>query len=97
VFAEDAGQAFNSMGKSYGLFSGMHSVAFLKVSTNLPGLAEKTDYYGECLMLDLTDMGLETCWVDGAFDRRQFGSAVAVSGSVNSETPESLDLTAIRN
>ncbi len=72
VFVEDAGEAFNSMRKSYGLFSGVRSVAVLKGAADFPNLAEKIGYYGERLMLDLTDMGLGTCWVGGTFDRKQF-------------------------
>lgn len=71
-FVEDAGEAFNSMRKSYGLFSGVRSVVVLKGAENAPDLAEKIGYYGERLMLDLTDMGLGTCWVGGTFDRKHF-------------------------
>lgn len=72
VFVEDAGEAFNSMWKSYGLFSGVRSVVVLKGDKGTIDLAEKIGYYGEKLILDLTDMGLGTCWVGGTFDRRQF-------------------------
>ena len=72
AFAEDAGKAFTSMRKSYGMFSGVRSVIVLKGAADLPDLAEKLGYYGEQLMLDLTDMGLGTCWVGGTFDRGQF-------------------------
>ncbi len=71
-FVEDAGEAFNSMRKSYGMFSGVRSVVVLKGAEDTPDLAEKIGYYGERLMLDLTDMGLGTCWVGGTFDRKQF-------------------------
>lgn len=72
AFVEDAGEAFNAMRKSYGLFSGVRSVVVLKGPTSLPDLAEKIGYYGEQLMLDLTDLGLGTCWVGGTFDRKHF-------------------------
>ena len=71
-FTENAGEAFSSMKKSYGLFSGVRSAAVLKGPADLPDLAEKIGYYGERLVLDLTDMGLGTCWTGGTFDRRQF-------------------------
>ncbi|MDY4190925.1 MAG: nitroreductase family protein [Oscillospiraceae bacterium] len=72
TFVENAGEAFCSMPRSYGMFSGVRSVVVLKGAADLPDLAEKTGYYGERLMLDLTDMGLGTCWVGGTFDRGQF-------------------------
>ncbi len=72
VFVEDAGEAFSSMRRSYGMFSGVRSALVLKGPEHLPDLAEKIGYYGERLVLDLTDMGLGTCWVGGTFDRSHF-------------------------
>ena len=72
ALAEDAGEAFGSMRRSYGMFSGVRSVVVLKGAADLPDLAEKIGWYGEKLILDLTDMGLGTCWVGGTFDRGQF-------------------------
>lgn len=72
LFVEDASEAFSSMRKSYGLFSGVRSVLVLKGAEDIPDLAEKIGYYGERLILDVTDMELGTCWVGGTFDRRQF-------------------------
>ncbi len=72
AFVEDAGAAFHSMRKSYGLFSGVRSVIVLKGTADIADFAEKIGWYGERLMLDLTDMSLGTCWVGGTFDRKQF-------------------------
>ena len=58
TFVEDAGEAFCSMKRSYGMFSGVRSVVVLKGAADLPNLAEKTGYYGERLMLDLAAMDL---------------------------------------
>ena len=41
-FVEDTGEAFNSIRKSYGMFSGVRSAVVLKGAANMPDLAEKT-------------------------------------------------------
>lgn len=68
-FSENSGEAFSSMRKTYGMFSGVSSLFIMKGNSNDPDLAEKIGYFGESLVLDVTDMGLGTCWVAGTFDK----------------------------
>lgn len=71
-FIDDASAAFSSMKKSYGMFAGVRSVIVMKGKNDDKDLAEKIGYYGEELILNLTDMGLGTCWVAGTFDKSKF-------------------------
>lgn len=64
----DAAAAFAGA-KSYGMFSGVRGVFVLKGSKDLPHLKEKAGYYGEKLILEMTRLGLGSCWVGGTFDR----------------------------
>lgn len=74
-YLPDAATAFASRRKTYGMFSGVRAVVVLKGPTDAPDLAERIGYYGERLVLDITDLGLGTCWVAGTFDRKQFAIA----------------------
>lgn len=69
IFVEDGSKAFNSFGKSYGMFKGVRSIILLKGEKADPNLKEKVGYYGEILALEATKLGLGTCWVGGTFDR----------------------------
>lgn len=69
---EDASNAFSSMKKSYGMFSGVKACLVLKGNQKDPDLKEKVGYYGEEIVLYMTDLDLGTCWVAGTFDRSQF-------------------------
>lgn len=71
-FIEDGSVAFHSIRKSYGLFANVHSLLLMKGDTADKDLCEKIGYYGEDIILDLTDMGLGTCWVGGTFDKDTF-------------------------
>lgn len=62
------GAAAFSLGKSYGMFHGVHTLMVLKGPETLPYLREKVGWYGEKLVLLATAMGLGTCWVGGTFD-----------------------------
>lgn len=72
AFALDASAAFASMRKTYGMFSGVRAALVMKGPAADPNLAEKIGYYGEELVLWLTELGLGTCWVAGTFDREAF-------------------------
>lgn len=74
-FIEDGNSAFASAKKTYGLFPGVVSIIALKGKRRDADLSEKVGYYGERLVLDITDMGLGTCWVGGSFDRDKVESA----------------------
>lgn len=69
AFLEDGSNAFQKLRKSYGLFTNVRSVILMKGKKGLKNLKEKVGYYGEALVLAITDLGLGTCWVGGAFDR----------------------------
>lgn len=68
AYMEDGSEAFASLRKSYGMFSGVRTLIVLKGQPQ-EHLAEKIGYYGEELVLFLTDLNLGTCWVAGTFDR----------------------------
>lgn len=67
-FLEDGSEAFANLKKSYGLFTNVRSLVLMKGSHTDPLLKEKIGYYGEVLVLEMTKLGLGTCWVGGTFD-----------------------------
>ena len=70
-FIEDGSDAFSSLIKSYGIFSNVHSLVLLKGKKE-QDLKEKCGYYGEELVLNLTNLNLGTCWVGATFDKNKF-------------------------
>lgn len=71
-YIDDGSEAFKSMKKSYGMFKNVRSVILMKGLKTDINLKEKIGYYGEELILDITDLGLGTCWVAGTFDESVF-------------------------
>ncbi len=71
-FMENAGKEFGSFGKTYGMFKNVRSVLVMKGSKIDPDLREKCGYYGESIVLDLIDAGIDSCWVGGTFDKAGF-------------------------
>lgn len=69
TFLEDGSNAFHKLRKSYGLFTNVRSIILMKGKKELENLKEKIGYYGEDLVLAITDLGLGTCWVGGTFDK----------------------------
>lgn len=69
TFLADGSQAFQKLSKSYGLFTNVRSLIVMKGKKELQDLKEKLGYYGEDLVLAITDLGLGTCWVGGTFDK----------------------------
>ncbi|MFT4144152.1 MAG: nitroreductase family protein [Mobilitalea sp.] len=69
AFVEDGSSAFQKLRKSYGLFVNVRSVILMKGIKGDKNLKEKIGYYGEDLVLAITDLGLGTCWVGGTFDK----------------------------
>ena len=62
-------EAFNSLSKSYGMFTGVKNyIAMIGKANSLS--KEKIGYYGEKLVLEATKLGLGTCWVGYSFDKR---------------------------
>lgn len=69
TFVEDGSGAFQKLRKSYGLFTNVRSLILMKGKKDDKDLKEKIGYYGEDLVLAITDLGLGTCWVGGTFDK----------------------------
>lgn len=72
TFEEDGSYAFTKLRKTYGLFSNVRSIVIMKGKTSDPHLNEKVGYFGEELILKMTDLSLGTCWVGGTFDKTSF-------------------------
>ncbi len=72
AFLEDGSNAFQKLSKSYGLFTNVRSIILMKGKKQLENLKERVGYYGEDLVLAITDLGLGTCWVGGTFDKNEF-------------------------
>jgi hypothetical protein len=70
-FLEDGSSAFQGLRKSYGFFTNVRSVILMKGRKEDKNLKEKAGYYGEDLILDITDLGLGTCWVGGTFEKKE--------------------------
>lgn len=68
-FMEDGSGAFGKLSKSYGLFTNVRSLILMKGKKDEKDLKEKIGYYGEDLVLAVTDLGLGTCWVGGTFEK----------------------------
>jgi hypothetical protein len=62
--------AFSGMRAKYGKFSGVSNY-FAMVGKKAPNLEEQCGYYGEKLVLLAQQMGLNTCWVGGTFNKRK--------------------------
>jgi hypothetical protein len=71
AFMEDGSSAFQNLRKSYGLFSNVRSLILMKGKKEDKDLKEKIGYYGEDLVLAITDLNLGTCWVGGTFDKNE--------------------------
>lgn len=71
AFMEDGSGAFGKLRKSYGLFTNVRSIILMKGKKDDKDLKEKIGYYGEDLVLSITDLGLGTCWVGGTFDKEE--------------------------
>ncbi len=71
-FLENGSSAFQKLRKTYGLFVNIRSVILMKGNKEDKNFKEKIGYYGEDLVLDITDLGLGTCWVGGTFDKDEF-------------------------
>lgn len=71
-FLADGSEAFNGLKKSYGMFSNVGSLLLLKGSAADVNLQVKAGYYGEDLVLKITELGLGSCWVGGTYDSSQF-------------------------
>ncbi|MDP3131241.1 MAG: nitroreductase family protein, partial [Bacillota bacterium] len=67
--AAERPELFGGFRKTYGLLSGVRNFIVLAGLESDPDTAEKCGYFGERIVLELTKLGLGTCWVGGSFDR----------------------------
>lgn len=73
-FMEDAGKTYNKLlNRAMGLASAPSVIAC--VGKDSDDLDERIGYYGEQLVLYLTQLGLNTCWA-GTFNRKTIGASV---------------------
>jgi hypothetical protein len=70
----DRPEWFGGFWKTYGLLSGVRHFLVLSGRKDDPDLEETVGYYGESLVLELTKLGLGTCWVGGSFDKKKVGA-----------------------
>lgn len=70
----DRPEWFGGFWKTYGLLSGVRHFLVMAGKSTEPDLEERVGYYGESLVLELTKLGLGTCWVGGSFDKKKVGS-----------------------
>lgn len=68
--------AFTGMLARYGKFTGVSNY-FAMVGKKASNLEEQCGYYGEKLVLLAQQMGLNTCWVGGTFNKRKTAFEVA--------------------
>ena len=74
-FIEDAGKTYNKLiNRAVGLGSAPSVIACVGKDTD--DLDERVGYYGEKLVLFLTQLGLNTCWT-GTFNRKTIDVSVA--------------------
>ncbi len=74
-FIEDAGKTYNKLlNRAMGLGSAPSVIACVGKDTD--DLDERVGYYGEKLVLYLTQIGLNTCWT-GTFNRKNIDASVA--------------------
>ena len=71
-YLADGSEAFNGIKKSYGMFSNVRSMLLMKGRSDDENLDVKIGYYGEDLVLKMTQLNLGTCWVGGTYDNTQF-------------------------
>lgn len=63
-------EVFDGLTASYGIIKGCSSYTALIGDSRDELIEEKIGYYGEYLVLKLTQMGFGTCWVGGTFDKK---------------------------
>lgn len=71
-YIADGSKAFGSIRKSYGMFSNVKSLILMKGSSSDENLKVKVGYYGEELVLRMTELGVGSCWVGGTYDDNSF-------------------------
>jgi len=64
------GDAFNGLTRSYGMFSGVNNYVGMIANRHDDTAEERLGYYGELLVLNLTIMGLGSCFVGGSYQKK---------------------------
>lgn len=88
IYIKNAKSIFDSFKKSYGLIKGVKHCVVLAGNANDEHLYEKLGYYGEILVLKMTLLDVDTCWISGSFDRKnpilsEIGEGKAVFGVIS--------------
>lgn len=103
-YLADGSEAFNGIKKSYGMFSNVRSMLLMKGRSDDENLDVKIGYYGEDLVLKMTQLNLGTCWVGGTYDNTQFTvsngerlACVIVFGNTQKSFKDALIRAAIRS
>ena len=73
----DTLQTFAGFTASYGMFSGVRDYVVLAGKKDDRAAIERLGYYGQLLILRATALGLNTCWVGGAFKKDRIPVALA--------------------
>lgn len=103
-YLADGSKAFDGIKKSYGMFSNVRSMLVMKGRSSDENLDVKIGYYGEDLVLKITQLNLGTCWVGGTYDNTQFTVpdgeclvCVIVFGNIQKSFKDTLIRAAIRS
>lgn len=80
---------FKGMVGSYGKISDTPAYALFIGNTEDKNVEEKIGYYGESYILELTRLGLGSCWVGGTYDPKVAGKAIELASNekIYSVTP----------
>jgi hypothetical protein len=78
----DRPEWFGGFLKTYGLLSGVRHFLVMAGPSGQTHLEETIGYYGERLVLELTQLELGTCWVGGSFDHAKVGALVSPSDAM---------------
>ncbi len=71
VLVTDSPEAFDGLGRSYGVFRGVRNyIALIVDSSSYKFMPEKAGYYAQMLVMKCVSMGLATCFVGATFSRR---------------------------
>ncbi len=71
-YVADGSEAFGSIRKSYGMFTNVRSMLLMKGPSADENVKAKVGYYGEELVLKMTELGLGSCWVGGTYENDAF-------------------------
>lgn len=66
----DDGTPFNGLSKSYGSFKGVRNYIVVVGDPSYQDVHERAGYYGEQLVMQAIQMGLDTCFVSGTYSAK---------------------------